>query len=327
MNYIFKKKNKKKNKAMTQSRSLQMDIIKSQYFTVNQPHKECVIACQDSIEIIFYGTFLNKKYKIVKKIYEKSDKATYIIKSNKTNKKYILKIRHTNHSNTFEKNICDILKEKSHDNIIKFADYGIFDNYDDFYYFIYEYFEGMNLYEYFVLHDKMTEMQIKNIFIQIVNAVDFLHLHNIIHCDLKLDNIIINNNNVIKIIDFDLSVISSGDYLSDRIFGTMKYIAPESYDLCVYSRKSDIWQIGVILYILVTGQFPYESDISLVNSYSNMYRQNLFKHIDLSIPQNSIVEKGYDNSMFTLLVKLLAFQDSKRLSIPQILNSVWITRR
>lgn len=285
-------------------------------------YKICIYENDNELKNIFTKSKHGKEYNIIKTINEKHDKGTYIIKSNR-NIKYILKIRHKSHSNSFEKDICNILKFHQHKNIIKFID---FNQEGEFYYFIYGYFEGMNLFEYIKEQKNLPEKQIRNILIQLAYGMKFLHSHDIIHCDLKLDNIIINKRNEIKIIDFDLSIISNNidGYISDNIFGTMQYIAPESYDLCVYSKKTDVWQIGIILYILITNQFPHQNEITLINSFSNLCRQNLFKHIDFNIPKTIIHEKNFDVSLYLLLESTLSFNDIKRFTIDDIIACKWI---
>jgi serine/threonine protein kinase len=318
MNYLFKYKNKNNSK----TKSLEFDINLDH--SIKKINCEICVIDNNTVREIFKTTKYGKKYNIIKIIYEKLDKATYIIKSNKTHSKYILKIRHNSYNNQFEHDICLILKQNRHKNIIKYVDYQIIGEY---YFFVYEYFDGMHLHDYLRKNPILDEYDIRNICKQIADGVAYLHSHNIIHCDLKLDNIIINDNNDIKIIDFDLSIICNKEdgYISDNIFGTMQYIAPESYDLCIYSKKTDIWQFGIILYILITNQFPYQNELTLINSYSNLCRQNLFKHIDFSIPKQIIFDKGYDILLYELLEKMLSFTDSNRYTVAEINNSCWMT--
>ena len=304
------------------NKTVKVNIIN---FTPNTNIEICIYENENELKNIFKNSKHGKEYNIIETINEKHDKGTYIIKSNENNIKYILKIRHNTYSNTFEKDICSILKYHQHKNIIKFVD---FNQENEFYYFIYEYFEGSNLLDYIKQKKDLPEKQIKNILIQITRGTRFLHTYNIIHCDLKLDNIIINQKNEVKIIDFDLSIISNNNdgYISDEIFGTMQYIAPESYDLCVYSKKTDVWQIGILLYILITCQFPHQNEITLINSFSNLCRQNLFKHIDFNIPRTIIFEKHFDESSYALLENMLSFTDTKRYTVDEILASKWINK-
>lgn len=291
---------------------------------INQTNCQiCIFQDTDEMKNIFMNTQYGKKHIIIKTIYEKYNKGTYIIKSNITNINYVLKIRHVSLSNAFEKDIYLILKNNVHENVAKFID---FFQEVDFNYFIYEYFDGINLYEYIKIKKNLSESKIRNICMQISNGLNFLHSNNIIHCDLKLDNLIINDKAKLKIIDFDLSIICNDEegYVSDNIFGTMKYVAPESYDLCIYSKKTDVWQFGIILYILITNKFPHENEITLVNSFSNLCRQNIFKHINLDTPKKIIIKKGFDESLFVLLDKMLSFSDTNRYNIADICNSNWM---
>jgi len=294
-----------------------MNILLKYKNKTNQNEKLC-----DDLKIIeethknfFLNGIHSKEYEIINTISVKHDRSIHIIKKNDV--KYILKIKTAQNDNIFEKHICFILSQRYHENVIKFIDYIQEEN---FHYSIYEYFEGKNLCSYIKKNKNITDTQLKNIIIQITHGMNFLHSHNIIHCDLKLDNIIINNKNEIKIIDFDLSIISDNidGHISNNIFGTMQYIAPESYDLCIYSKKTDVWQIGIILYILITKQFPYQNEITSNNSHSNLCRQNMFKHIDLQLAKN----KHCDNTLYEILEGSLSFTDNTRMTINDILKKL-----
>jgi serine/threonine protein kinase len=299
------------------------------FYKKNKKEKKEKKLLNNKIAKRFNKTEKGKKYKIDKIVYEKNIKGVYIIKkiSTKDELKYILKFRNypqTNNGNIFEKDICDILAYQYNKNIIQFI-YS-YEN-TKFHYFIYEYFEGCDLVQ-FIKKNKCNEILLKSIIYQIVNGVHFLHYNNILHCDLKLDNLILNNKGELKIIDFDLAIICNDEdgYISDYIFGTMQYIAPESYDLCIYSKKTDVWQIGIILFILISYQYPHKTEITIINSFSNLYRQNFFKHIDMNIAKNAIIKKKFDMSLFYLLDGMLAFNDSERFSIKEILDCQWINK-
>nr|QBK88749.1 MAG: CAMK family serine/threonine kinase [Mimivirus LCMiAC01] len=274
----------------------------------------------------------------MKILYERVNRIAYIVKSKKDNNKYLVKIKSLNKPNNDEIKIYELLSKianranqkpmpdeeslpKANHCIIKFIEH-VTCKY--FQYFVYEYFDGKTLNEYILdNYNKIGEDDIKKIFMKIVNAVNFLHSNNIIHCDLKLDNILINDKQDIKIIDFDLSKICKDEYLSENIFGTMQYIAPESYDLCIYSKKSDIWSLGIILYIFITKKFPYNSDFPIVNSHDNMYRRNRFKHSDLHKMKEKIKESNYSENVVKLISMMLTFEDNKRIIMDDILTFEW----
>lgn len=253
----------------------------------------------------------NKKYSILKPISERRNKSIFIIQKNKSDKKYILKLQ-TNSDSTSEKIIFNILKNNKNPYIISCREYHEAENY---YYFIYDYFDGTTLSDY--CQGLLLEPEIKLILNQIIQGIKFLHKLNIIHADLKLENILIKNLEI-KIIDFDLSILCDNPegIISKNLFGTCNYIAPESYDLYIYSKKSDIWTIGIILYYLITNKFPV-NNINTRNS-DNFGRYNQYKHIDFDLPKNIIKKNKYNPEILILLKSLLEFEDSHRPDIQKI---------
>jgi len=311
---LFKRKHHKNNRQIENNINIKIVI------------NTCCNDVENKLQTLFLKSKTGRFYDINKVIYEKENKGIYIIKSYKTDKKYILKIKENKKTNYFEEDIYNILSKNFHKNVTRFIsfteEYGYF-------YSIYEYADGCNLLEYIKLKGDLLESEIRNILKQIVSALSFLHNHSILHCDLKLENIIINTASEIKIIDFDLSIVCDNDegFISNSIFGTLKYIAPESYDLSIYSKKTDIWQLGVLLYIMITRKFPHDNEISLVNSYSNLCRQNVFKHIDLNIPKEVIIKKNFDLSLYNLLEKMLSFDEKNRWEVSDIMDSEWMKNR
>jgi serine/threonine-protein kinase len=212
-----------------------------------------------------------------------------------------------------------LLQTKKNNNIIKHVDFIVAENY---WCEICEFFDGCNLKEYINTHD-MNIDDIIYIFFQIVEGIKFLHENNIIHCDIKLQNIMINNNKKIKIIDFDLSKIVDDYFVCDYIFGTCEYLSPESYDLCIHSKKSDIWELGILLYYLITKEFPYKNDdIRSSNSYEHLYRRNKFKYPNMEKIFNVVKEKKLPDSIYVLILKLLNFKDYNRPTIDEILDFI-----
>jgi serine/threonine protein kinase len=94
---------------------------------------------------------------------------------------------------------------------------------------------------------------------QILSAVDYCHSNNIVHRDLKIENILIDKNGNIKLIDFGLSNFYSSDSLLTTYCGSLYFASPELLNGKPYlGPKVDVWSLGIILYVLVCGRVPFD---------------------------------------------------------------------
>ena len=87
-------------------------------------------------------------------------------------------------------------------------------------------------------------------------AINHCHAQNIVHRDIKPDNIMITANNTVRLIDFGLSKASKGNKQLQTVAGTPYYMAPEVLE-GNYGDKADIWSLGVLMYTLVSGYLPF----------------------------------------------------------------------
>ncbi|KAM3133793.1 hypothetical protein pb186bvf_014056 [Paramecium bursaria] len=98
-------------------------------------------------------------------------------------------------------------------------------------------------------------MEVQRIFKQLISAVNYLHANNIIHRDIKLENVLYNNKEI-KLIDFGFATEFNG--FMNLTYGTPSYMSPEILPpMPKYNEKSDIWSCGVLLYVLIYGKFPF----------------------------------------------------------------------
>ena len=105
---------------------------------------------------------------------------------------------------------------------------------------------------------KLEEIKCKVIFQQIIEGIFYLHEKNIFHRDIKLENIIIKNKIDIKIIDFGFGACSPRNKLLNFFCGTPSYMPPEIVLKKDYlGEYADIWSIGILLYTILCGSFPF----------------------------------------------------------------------
>ena len=87
--------------------------------------------------------------------------------------------------------------------------------------------------------------------------MNYCHKKSICHRDIKAENVIIAKDNTIKIIDFGLACKFKPEEGMNRCIGTMLYMAPEIARKKQYNEKSDMWAIGIVIFVMLTGRIPY----------------------------------------------------------------------
>ena len=105
---------------------------------------------------------------------------------------------------------------------------------------------------------RLDEKNSREIFLQVITGIKFCHLKNIYHRDVKLENLIIDKNNQVKIIDFGFSANSPKDKYLNFFCGTPSYMPPEIVQKKEYlGSNADIWSCGILLYTMICGAFPF----------------------------------------------------------------------
>lgn len=144
----------------------------------------------------------------------------------------------------------------SHPNIVNMYDV---DDEDDIYYMVMEYVEGMTLKEYIQHYGAVPVQEAISIMQQLTSAITHAHANNIVHRDIKPQNILIDSRGQVKVTDFGIALALSATALTQThsVLGSVHYLSPEQARGGVANKKSDIYSLGIVLFELLTGQIPF----------------------------------------------------------------------
>ena len=152
-----------------------------------------------------------------------------------------------------------IMKLFNHPNIVKLYDVFLKDEQS---FIVMEYMEGGELY-YQLTENRFDRSQLLSFFVQLISGLQHCHDHGVVHRDLKLENILLDNtsNRNLKIADFGLSKYTPQTPLMKTMCGSRHYASPEIIQCREYNGKlADVWSLGVIFYALAVGSFPFHDE-------------------------------------------------------------------
>uniref|UniRef100_A0A8C5GDC2 MAP/microtubule affinity-regulating kinase 3 n=1 Tax=Gouania willdenowi TaxID=441366 RepID=A0A8C5GDC2_GOUWI len=179
-------------------------------------------------------------------------------------------------------------------------------------YLIMEYASGGEVFDYLVAHGRMKEREARAKFRQIVSAVHYCHQRNIVHRDLKAENLLLDADANIKIADFGFSNEFTAGSKLDTFCGSPPYAAPELFQGKKYDGPEvDIWSLGVILYTLVSGSLPFDG-------------QNLKELRERVLRGKYRVPFYMSTDCEGILRRFLVLNPTKRCSLEQIMRDKWI---
>ncbi|RHZ87888.1 hypothetical protein Glove_29g124 [Diversispora epigaea] len=203
-------------------------------------------------------------------------------------------------------NEINIQRQLNHQNIVTL--YDVFDD-NDFVYFKMELCSNQSLFDMVVNRGELTEPEVRFYMLQLLDAVDYMHNKNILHRDLKLENIFISEDMDLKVGDFGLSIeLESTGQRFNYTCGTVNYMAPEVLNTKIgHSFEADIWSLGVIMFMMIFGESPFG-----VGDRSEVINQIL--NIGYDFPDNTEVS----NEAMDLIYLILNPEYDARLTIPEI---------
>jgi len=181
-------------------------------------------------------------------------------------------------------------------------------------YLLFEYVDGKDLYDFLAENcfDPLPEKQARDIIKQIAKTLKYIHKAGFVHGDLKLENIMIEKKSLkVKLIDFGFSSEVSCKSLLSSYQGSLEYLSPEVLTKQPYQPcKSEVWSLGVILFTLLFGEFPF----------SEFERNQEFKGITVVFPSGVRVTSAVQD----LLLKMLSVNTEERIELEDVLKHPWM---
>ena len=216
------------------------------------------------------------------------------------------------------KNESKAIAVLSHPNIVKVYDVSLGDKLQ---YIVMEYVEGITLKEYIEQQGVIPWKEAVHFTTQILRALQHAHDKGIVHRDIKPQNIMLLENGTIKVTDFGIARFSRGETrtMTEAAIGSVHYISPEQARGEMTDDKADIYSVGVVLYEMITGRLPFESDSAV--SVAIMQVQNeatppreIIPQIPVGLEQITLhaMEKSTANRYQSAAEMLLDLDELKR---------------
>ncbi|MBQ8997757.1 MAG: Stk1 family PASTA domain-containing Ser/Thr kinase [Clostridium sp.] len=212
------------------------------------------------------GEVLGNRYELIEKIGEGGMAIVYKARDNKLSRLVAVKILKREFANN--KDISDKFKKEatavanfSDANIVNVLDVG-HEEEGNIDYFVMEYVDGKTLKELIVENGKLNYTVAISIAIQIAKALECAHRNNIIHRDVKPQNILVTESGLVKVTDFGIAKSSTSATITNTttIMGSAHYLSPEQAKGTFIDLRSDIYSLGIVLYEMVTGILPFDGE-------------------------------------------------------------------
>ena len=241
----------------------------------------------------------------------------------KTNKKVAIKImskqKMDNSDLELVRTEIEILKICQHPNIIQL--YDVFENIN-YFYIIMEYCEGGDLFSYLEKRNfRLPEKMAAKFMHKMCAAVYYIHSYGIAHRDLKPENVLMTSNDEnadLRILDFGLSKIIGPNEKTREPYGTLSYVAPEVLLDIPYGKEVDLFSLGVITYLMLSGSLPFDDK----KSEEAIAR----KTVNEDPPYKGSIWKSISNEAKDFIKGLLEKNPEERMNIKEALEHDWFQK-
>lgn len=244
------------------------------------------------------GYILSNRYEIIEKIGAGGMSIVYKAKCNKLQRYVAIKVLREEFVSDEEfvsrfRVEAQSAASLSHPNILNIYDVG---NEEDLYYIVMEYIQGKTLKEIIDEEAPFSSTKTLKFGIDIASALQHAHKNNIIHRDIKPQNILVTDEGVLKVADFGIAraVDSSTVVTTGNAIGSVHYFSPEQARGGYIDKTSDIYSLGIVLYEMITKSLPFEGESPVTVA---------LKHINEELPSPSSINSHIFPSLEDIIIK------------------------
>lgn len=271
------------------------------------------------------GTFINNRYEILSRVGAGGMSDVYKAKDHKLNRNVAIKVLKPEYSK--DKNFVSKFRVEAqsaasliHPNIVNVYDVG---EDEGLYYIVMELIEGITLKNYIEKKGHLSVRETLSIAIQIANGIECAHNNQIVHRDIKPQNIMISREGKVKVTDFGIARAASSNTISGTAMGSVHYISPEQAGGKYVDEKTDIYSLGITMFEMLTGKVPFdgESTVTIALKHIQNNVPSVKEYVeDIPIAPEKIILKCTQNKVDKRYPKIsLLIADLKRaLSEPDV---------
>ncbi len=236
-------------------------------------------------------TLGNNRYEMLEKIGTGGMATVYKAKDTLLNRYVAVKVLRDSLEDE-KKVVANFVKEAQssaslvHNNIVSVYDVGEEDGIN---YMVMEYVDGITLKEYIKTRGALPWQEACDFAIQIGQGINEAHSINIVHRDIKPQNILMTKDKILKVTDFGIAKAVAGDttVVNGNVLGSVHYISPEQARGGVTDARSDIYSLGIVLYEMLTGKVPFDGDTPVSVALMHLEKEPVnVKVVNLEVPSD-----------------------------------------
>lgn len=221
------------------------------------------------------GTFLVDRYEILEKVGAGGMSDVYKAKDHILGRYVAIKVLKQEFSE--DRNFVTKFRTEAqsaagleHPNIVNIYDVG---SDDGLYYIVMEYVEGITLKTYIEKKGQLSFKESVSIAIQVARGIEAAHNKEIIHRDIKPQNIMISTEGKVKVTDFGIARAASSNTISADVMGSVHYASPEQARNGFVDARSDLYSLGIVMYEMITGRVPFDGDTTVAVAIQHLQEE------------------------------------------------------